>query len=140
MMGLMKNHNIAAFVVIGLVVLGFTSAADNGSVTISQGGAHPAGGDLSHAVSGKKEVVEDEDYFDCLADTPNECSDLVIPAANGCAQWQSCFETCSIEGGQHLCATRCDTDYLDINSCSNGVSCGCSVCSKICDEDCQCED
>lgn len=137
----MQKHDIAAIFTVCLTILGFVSSADQGNaphLMLGSGGVS-SGNSLKNLPATSQSSVGDEEYFDCLADIPNECSNVQIPDASGCSQWQACAEVCKIEGGEHSCVTQCDIDYLEIKSCSLETnSCSCDICLKICDEDCSC--
>jgi hypothetical protein len=137
MMMFMKNFNILATSAVCFTV-GFLSHGDvEQQVSTPQGGA-ASGSDLKLA-SFDLPGMDAEQYFDCLADTPNECSNESIPEASGCHQWQSCVDVCKIETDDRSCVTQCSIDHLEINSSSlTSSTCDCGVCLKACDEICDC--
>jgi len=133
----MKNLNILVTSAVCFIV-GFVSHGDvEQQVSTPQGGALP-GSDLKLA-SFDPPGMDAEQYFDCLADIPNECSKENIPEASGCHQWESCVEVCKIETDDRSCVTQCSIDHLEINSSSlTSGACDCDVCLKTCDEICDC--
>jgi len=139
----MQKHDIAAIFTVCLTILGFVSSADQGNpphLALGSGGVSSENSPKNLPTASQLSVGNDEEYFDCLADIPNECSNAQIADASGCSQWQACTEICKIEGGENSCVTQCDIDHLEINSCSlEKNSCSCDICLKTCDEDCSCE-
>ena len=135
----MKNRGILITSVVCFVV-GFMShneVEQQQQPSISQGGFRPEN-DLKHAFFNPP-GIDAEQYFDCLADIPNECSNESIPEASGCHQWESCVEVCKIETDDRSCVTQCSIDHLEINSSSlTSGACDCDVCLKTCDETCDC--